>query len=368
MGYREEQARKNLEYFQGMSGSMEKPSAMASREEMNAYKAQEVERGNLPSSELPEAFGGRPTGSTRRSFRMQTEWDKQQKAAIEQQAALQSMEIQQKEFEMGQRDQSMQENAFYYDRGIKEAEQKMDAEELSQATAIVNAVANLNPSSPDYLDNVSVILSKNSLGANNEGVQRLLERYDKANARYEASQKSINEAQIASDEKQAEDAEEQAQLQADVVTYGITPEQQARMLEPNLPAGVVRFNPNASKPIIAEAKLSQERAKEAKTEERAQSKDFTSRLRDQQKALATYNALLQPELERIDSMTVSDVEKNKAKKNVNLIPELKEAFAKVKGAVAVLDLPMIQNKSELSKYKKGDRVLAPDGITVITVP
>jgi hypothetical protein len=81
--------------------------------------------------------------------------------------------------------------------------------------------------------------------------------------------------------------------------------------------------------------LSQEGAKEAKTEEKAKSKEFTGLLRDQQKALAIYNALLQPELERIDSMTVSDVEKNKAKKNVNLIPELKEAFAEARGAAAV---------------------------------
>ena len=375
MGYREEQARKNLEYFQGMSGSMEKPSAMASREEMNAYKAQEVERGNLPSSELPEAFGGRPTGSTRRSFRMQAEWDKQQKAAIEQQAALQSMEIQQKEFEMGQRDQSMQENAFYYDRGIKEAEQKMDAAELSQAATIVNAVANLDPSSPDYLDNVSVIVSKNSLGANNDGVLRLLERYDKANARYEASQKLLNEAQIASNEKQAEDAEAQAKLRADMVTYGVTPEQQREILEPNLPAGVVRYNVNAAQPVIAAAKLSQEQAKEAKIEEKAEKKDFTSRLRDQQKALAAYNSLLEPELERIntsfdtDGNPISDAKKAKEIANLNRVnPDLAKAFAEARGAAAVLDLPMIQNESELSKYKSGDKVIAPDGITVMLVP
>ena len=294
-------------------------------------------------------------------MRMEDEWEKQQDQEVQRQAAMQAMDIQQKQFEMSQRDQQMQENTFYYDRGLKEAEQKLQAQTRSEATAIIGGLNQLDPQSPDYRKNVAVLFGRNPLGAADENVQKVASEYGAANDLYIKS----FEAQS---EKRDKDAEEQAQLQADVVTYGITPEQQAKMLEPNLPAGVVRFNPNASKPIIAEAKLSQERAKEAKTEERAQSKDFTSRLRDQQKALATYNALLQPELERIDSMTVSDVEKNKAKKNVNLIPELKEAFAKVKGAAAVLDLPMIQDESDLSKYKSGDRVLAPDGITVMLVP
>ena len=375
MSFKEEQAQKRLEYYQGMSGSMRPPSLMASREEKDSYTAQEVGRGNLPSSELSEAYGGRPTGTTRRAIRMQDAYDTERERQLEERASIQSMEIQQKEFEMGQRDQSMRENTFYYDRGIKEAEQKMDAEELSQATTIVNAVANLDPSSPDYLDNVSVIVSKNSLGANNDGVLRLLERYDKANARYEASQKSLNEAQIASNEKQAEDAEAQAKLQADMVTYGVTPEQQREMLEPNLPAGVVRYNVNAAQPVIAAAKLSQEGAKEAKTEEKAQKKEFTGLLRDQQKALATYNALLQPELERIntsfdtDGNPISDAKKAKEIANLNRTnPELLKALAEARGAAAVLDLPTIQNESDLSKYESGDRVLAPDGITVITVP
>jgi hypothetical protein len=340
------------------------PSALASNEEKDAYRVSQGEkprdiRNDPAYREWAYNEGG--YAKSRRKMRMEDEWEKQQDQEVQRQAAMQAMDIQQKQFEMSQRDQQMQENTFYYDRGLKEAEQKLQAQTRSEATAIIGGLNQLDPQSPDYRKNVAVLFGRNPLGAADENVQKVASEYGAANDLYIKS----FEAQS---EKRDKDAEEQAQLQADVVTYGITPEQQAKMLEPNLPAGVVRFNPNASKPIIAEAKLSQERAKEAKTEERAQSKDFTSRLRDQQKALATYNALLQPELERIDSMTVSDVEKNKAKKNVNLIPELKEAFAKVKGAAAVLDLPMIQDESDLSKYKSGDRVLAPDGITVMLVP
>lgn len=337
-------------------------SPMAGSTEKESWKMAEYMAGQR--EEAPIGYGGigdRPVGASRRAIRMQEEYDKQRKAMLEERATLQAMDIQQKQFEMGQRDQQIQENTFYYDRGLKEAEQKLQAQTRSEATAIIGGLNQLDPQSADYQKNVAVLFSRNPLGAADENVQKVVSQYSDANELYIKSRATQSE-------QQKKDAEEQAQLQADVVTYGITPEQQKRMLEPNLPAGVVRFNPNAAKPIIAEAKLSQEGAKEAKTEEKAQSKEFTGLLRDQQKALATYNALLQPELERIDSMTVSDVEKNKAKKNVNLIPELKEAFAKVKGAAAVLDLPMIQDESDFSKYKSGDRVLAPDGITVMLVP
>ena len=340
------------------------PSVLASNEEKDAYRVSQGEsprdiRNDPAFRDWAYTEGGYP--KSRRQMRMQAEWKSQQDEELKKQAALQAMDIQQKQFEMDKRDQQMQEDGFYYERGLKEAGQKLQAQTRSEATAIIGGLNQLDPRSPDYQKNVAVLFGSNPLGAADPNVQKVASQYSAANDFY------VNSL-TAQSEQQKKDAEEQAQLQADVVTYGITPEQQKKMLEPNLPAGVVRFNPNAAKPIIAEAKLSQEGAKEAKTEERAQSRDFTSRLRDQQKALATYNAILQPELERIDSMTVSDVEKNKAKKNVNLIPELKEAFAKVKGAAAVLELPMIQNKSDLSKYKKGDRVLAPDGITVITVP
>jgi hypothetical protein len=340
-------------------------SPMAGSAEKGAWQMAGYMAGSR--EQAPVEYGGigdRPQGSSRRAIRMQDEWDKKQTELLQQQRLSQQMDLEQKQFEMGVRDQQMQEDDFYYNRGLKEAEQKLQAQTRSEATAIISGLNQLDPQSPDYQKNVAVLFGRNPLGAADENVQKVASEYGAANDLY------IRSFEVQS-EKQEKDAEEQAQIQADVVTYRITPEQQKRMLERNLPAGVVRYNVNAAQPIIAEAKLSQEGAKEAKTEEKAKLKEFTGLLRDQQKALATYNALLQPELERIDSMTVSDVEKNKAKKNVNLIPELKEAFAEARGAAAVLDLPRLKNlqdESEFSKYKSGDRVLAPDGITVIMVP
>jgi hypothetical protein len=299
---------------------------------------------------------------------MQAEWDKQQKAAIEQQAALQSMEIQQKQFEMGQRDQSIQENTFYYERGLKEAEQKLQAQTRFEATAIIGGLNQLDPQSPDYQKNVATLFGRNPLGAADPNVQKVASQYGAANESY------INSLATQS-EQQKKDAEEQAKLQADMVTYGVTPEQRREVLEPNLPAGVVRYNVNAAQPVIAAAKLSQEQAKEAKTEEKAVKKDFTSRLRDSQKAVAAFNALLEPELERIntsldtDGNPISDAKKAKEIANLKRTNEaIAKAFAEARSAASVLDLPMIQGESDFSKYKSGDKVIADDGITVITVP
>jgi len=350
----------------GMVGAMQGMQFTTSS--MGQYAPIEANRPSITPRELPEDWGGRPSGTSRRAIRMQADWDKKREAEIEEQRALQSMDIQQKQFEMSQRDQKIQEDTFYYDRGLKEVEQKLQAQTRSEATAIIGGLNQLDPRSPDYQKNVAVLFGSNPLGAADPNVQKVVSQYNAANEFY------VNSS-IARDEKQAEDAEEQAKLQADMVTYGVTPEQRREVLEPNLPAGVVRYNVNAAQPVIAAAKLSQEQAKEAKTEEKAVKKDFTGRLRDSQKAVAAFNALLEPELERIntsldtDGNPISDAKKAKEIANLKRTNEaIAKAFAEAKGAAAVMDLPMIQGESDFSKYKSGDKVIADDGITVITVP
>jgi hypothetical protein len=61
-------------------------SPMASTSDVESWKVAEYMAGQRPASELPEAYGGRPTGTTRRALRMQKTWDKQaaERAAQEQ--------------------------------------------------------------------------------------------------------------------------------------------------------------------------------------------------------------------------------------------------------------------------------------------
>lgn len=90
--YGQGQAERNLKDWQGLSGKMREPSIMASPEEKAAYAAQQVRSGNAPESELPEAYGGRPQGTTRRSMRMQAAWDAAAALEIERQKALKEEE------------------------------------------------------------------------------------------------------------------------------------------------------------------------------------------------------------------------------------------------------------------------------------
>lgn len=317
------------------------PSPMASVEEQRAYKAYEmlpkVAAGEIPVSELPEAYGGRPTGTSRRAIRMEAEYNKRREQMIQEAKALQSMDIEQKQFEMGLRDQQMQEDDFYYNRGLKEAEQKLQAQQRSEATAIISGLNQLDPRSPDYQKNVATIFGNNPLGAADENVQKVAAQYGAANEVY------INSL-VTQSEQQKKDAEEQAQISADIVKYDLTPEQQAKMLVPNLPAGVVRFDANKAKPIIAEA----EKAIEGRKETKATEKESETRFDDYNKALATYDGLAG------DKQAEPE--------------EVAKARAAVRGAAAVLRIPKVANENDLQNYNSGDRVLAPDGITVITIP
>ena len=292
---------------------------------------------SIVSPDLPEDWGGRPKGTSRRAIRMQAEYDKRREETIKEAQTLQSMDIQQKQFEMGLRDQQMQEDDFYYNRGLKEAEQKLQAQQRSEATAIISGLNQLDPRSPDYHKNVSTIFGNNPLGAADENVQKVAAQYGAANEVY------INSL-VTQSEQQKKDAEEQAQISADIVKYDLTPEQQAKMLVPNLPAGVVRFDANKAKPIIAEA----EKAIEGRKETTATEKESETRFDDYNKALATYDGLAG------DKQAEPE--------------EVAKARAAVRGTAAILRIPKVANEDDLQNYSSGDRVLAPDGITVITIP
>jgi hypothetical protein len=82
-----------------VSRSGRRPSAGASKEEKDAYEAYIrmplIESGELSPEDLPEAYGGRPTGTSRRAIRMQAEYDARQQNFLQNQRIAQQMEIEQ---------------------------------------------------------------------------------------------------------------------------------------------------------------------------------------------------------------------------------------------------------------------------------
>lgn len=86
------------------------PSDLASKEERDAWEAlrvgRAIESGQATVADLPEAYGGRPEGTTRRAIRMQKAWDAEQAARIQQEEAMRQIEN-----EMFERREKLRESA-----------------------------------------------------------------------------------------------------------------------------------------------------------------------------------------------------------------------------------------------------------------
>jgi hypothetical protein len=176
MSYKEEQARKNLEYYQGMSGTMKRPSSMASSTEREAYTAQEVGRGNLPPSELSEDFGGRPQGSSRRAIRMQDEWDKRQAELLNQQQVIQQIEraakIEQRE---GWR-YTKEQNEYSAQLKLDALNERDAAQESSEVNAIASGLEGIDlKNDPEAGLKIDQLVLENPLGAARDTVAKRLE-------------------------------------------------------------------------------------------------------------------------------------------------------------------------------------------------
>jgi hypothetical protein len=178
------------------------PSALASPEEKRAYQASvlmpEIAAGRASVADLPEQYGGRPTGASRRSMRMQAAWDAQQAANLAQQQEMR----QQAEFARQQeiRDREDVRSQFRYDREIEEyrAKQKLDTEIEKQRNAFSSGLGQLDPRSPDYLTQRNQLAKDNPLALVVPEVKELTNQFDEVNTIYRTeAEKSTQEAEAA---------------------------------------------------------------------------------------------------------------------------------------------------------------------------
>jgi hypothetical protein len=327
-------------------------SPMAGTAEKEAWKMSEYMAGDR--EQAPIEYGGigdRPTGSSRRALRMQAQWDEQQKQMLERERLQQQMDINMKQYEIQAREAGLRRDDFFYKRGLSEAEQKIKAEITADGRGFIEGLNELNPKSADFPEKFIELRSKYPLSARNEAANKVGEDYFDIH-------KTSMEGQAKASELQDKEKEEQARLRAEFVEFGVSEEDQRNLLDPNAPVGTVRFDRNAALPVIAAAKQEKEQASKAETKTEKQDQDFTARLRDYQKTSAALDSL-------VDSMTAGM--NKQQKRNRMRDPEIVKAIAAARATAAVLDLPQIEAEEDLKNYKKGDRVLAPDGITVITI-
>jgi hypothetical protein len=154
----------------------------------------------MATADMPEAWGGRPTGTTRRAIRMQKAWDDQRKIMMAER------EEARRQYEFGRsseilaRKQAMDESR--YDREMEEysAKQKLDAQKEFERQAFTSALNKLDPSSDDFNNQLVETYRLYPLAAIVPEVKAMVEEYKLANSVYRDSRKEqqqerkINEA------------------------------------------------------------------------------------------------------------------------------------------------------------------------------
>jgi hypothetical protein len=281
--YGQEQAEKNLSRWQGLSGNMRKPSYMASPEERAAYTAQEVRAGDAPEYELPEDYGGRPQGTTRRAIRAQVAWDAEQAARIQQE---QAMRQQQADMEQAAREEQKFQLDYAskaYDLRTKQNEDLFElrtAADLKQAEAEFTEFRNkLNPNNPESAGMIYSYISSDPRLADSKVAYTSAEYFDKAakNSVASINAKTQEEAQ----NKYAEDMQK-------LMETGVTEEELPQYYDPDSPIGMPQFDRRKLAARLGGSKA-QEKA-EAKTTKEETPKEKIGL--DLQQAYGELNALL----------------------------------------------------------------------------
>jgi hypothetical protein len=267
---------------------------------------------------------------------MQAEYDKRRENVIQERSALQAMDIQQKQFEMGQRDQQMQEDDFYYNRGLKEAEQKLQAQQLSEATAIISGLNQLDPRDPEYQKKRSAIFGNNPLGASDPNVQKVATEYSAVNEVYGNAMKEqatgIQEAQ----EKYAADMQR-------LMEAGVTEEELPQYINPKSPVGLPMFDPLKMATKLGTTKA-QEKA-EAKTTKEETPKEKIGL--DLQQAYGELNALL---LSGEDDVAAG-----------SKVAGLRARYKAATGEEAPEVLPELKTREEYDRIPAGTSYIGKDG-------
>jgi hypothetical protein len=189
--YAQEQAENLLKYYQGMSGTARQPSALSSREEQRAFQAQEVRAGRAPAETLPEDYGGRPQGESRRSIRMQEAYDARQAQLLEQERARQAMDIQRKQMEINNAQETRAAAVFQSGLDEARAQAKVDTETEIQRARFDSGFAELDPRAPEFLDQLGALRKESPLVFVIPEVKGLVDQYIGINEVYREQNEEV---------------------------------------------------------------------------------------------------------------------------------------------------------------------------------
>jgi hypothetical protein len=195
------------------------------RGSMGQYEPVAATRPTMGARELPEEWGGRPTGESRRAIRMQEEWDKQRGQQLEEMRLAQQMEMEQRRFALSERDQVLQERQ---EARLQAAEAKAQEEILKvseQADSALNEVlggfdpsgnpiSGLDPDAPDYMQRRNDIIKRYPKALQDDAFKTTIATTDKSyfdtvnfNQQLKSQEESSGrmlERQVAAEERAAE--------------------------------------------------------------------------------------------------------------------------------------------------------------------
>jgi hypothetical protein len=192
----------------GMVGAMQGMQFTPSS--MGGYAPVEANRSSMAPRELPEDWGGRPSGTSRRAIRMQAEWDKKRATEIQEQSNLQAMDIQRKQAEIENAQETRAAAKYQSELDEARAQAKIDSEIETQRARFDSGLAELDPRSPDFLDQFAALSRENRLALESSSTQKVASQYLKINEIYRAGEET--DAVSAEAKQKEEQAKEESKI------------------------------------------------------------------------------------------------------------------------------------------------------------
>lgn len=324
-------------------------SPLASKETREAMVAEEVRQGIRPAYQLPEAYGGRPEGTTRRAIRMQEAWDAEQAARIQQEEAMRQIESERLDRATQALDYSQK---FYEFEQLREKNLFDKAENERQTRNAANfqkftnqfigadprlayaAVTDALADNPQLMDNPLIADTVTALKNRAEnGTVALLNKEIKA-------------------ENEAKAARQQAFLETyeSLLASGVPQEQIAQFYDPDakVPVGEVAF----SQKKVAEQLGGVEAEKKAETKEKP-AKDLE--LDIEQKSEELNSMLMAAPMTRSDTFETSLADKRAE------IEGLRTRYSRVTGNKAPEFVARPQSKQQYDNLPSGTPYIDKDG-------
>ena len=311
---------------------------MASHEEKERYRAmqiqQEIEAGRATVADLPETYGGRPEGTTRRAIRRQAEYDKRQADLLNQERIRQQMDMNQKQFELQANQESRLFNEQQARMNAERLKAKMDEKNAAVKNIAFGIMADADLNDPFSYSRVVKQIS---------GVAGALEDGDVRSALEVIQQASESSMGSIARKQQQELDDKFAQDMQSLMETGVAEKELPQFFDPNSPIGRPQFDKRKVAARLGGAKA-QER-EEAKTTKVETPKDKIGL--DLQQAYGELNSLV---------FSGEDLAAAAAK-----VEGLRERFKTATGEEAP-EVPLQpKSKAEYDRVPAGMLYIGPDG-------